>query len=1007
MGDNPHAMLACMTLDGAHAPGRTRVVSGELVNAMSLPSFGELLKCYRLAARLTQEDLAEQARLSRRGISDLERGVNRTPRKETVALLGQALNLSAPQRAAFAEARQRRTLSPPVEGPTALAANAMPRLIGREHELEQVKRHISPAGAPVLLLAGEPGIGKTRLLQEAAAYARDRGFQVLVGGCQRRDAAASYAPILDALSNYIQHCTAEQLQTDLQGCAWLVHLLPEITESLPEPVPQVMWMPHQERRLMFRAVRRFLDNLAGPAGTLLLLDDLQWAGSDVLDLLQTLARSIPGAPLKIVGAYRATEVQMEHPLAAMLADLAVSAAIVQVPLGPLTDQDAAQVLNNLLTGRAESTEHTDLILRRAGGVPFFLVSYARGVLAADSENKAALRVPWNLAQSVRQRVEAIPPAARELIAVAAIVGRTVPRAVLMAAMTMAETEILPALEAVCRARLVEEDGASGYRFVHDVIREVVEEDLGAARRAALHRRVAEVLEEESCPSTVEVIAYHFTHSDAWAKAVQYLELAGDRAAGQHADSSAESFYRTALERLDEHGRELDGARLREKLADVLSYAARYKEALSALLRAASYYRLAGDLDGLGRVTARSGLIYADKRAPAEGLACLQPLLMQDQGALSHGTRAMLFLALAWLRRLNGEHADELDAASQSAESARAAQDMRTMISAEMHRGLALMALDRSREAIQVWEGTIKMAEAADDARGLCSVLTAASCIYEDSGEFIKARHYTQRALQEAERWGDTPELAYIYTRRGMGAFFLGDWLDAEHHFEEAVAITRRLEPCWVLPWPLLDLGRLCLHEGRWEDAAHYLEASLDSPESQTDINLVREAQCVLAELDLLAGRPAAAKARLTPLLDRPGLKESQVARLLPRLAWAHIELGSVDNAVAYVTEAVTRARAQGRRLFLVDSLLVQARVDIRRRQWEEVESAVREALILARGMPYPYGEGRLLHVYGEMHIQKGDPAPARKRLEEALAIFQRLGARTDRERTEQLLTTLG
>ncbi|HVA92203.1 MAG TPA: tetratricopeptide repeat protein, partial [Chloroflexota bacterium] len=362
---------------------------------------------------------------------------------------------------------------------------------------------------------------------------------------------------------------------------------------------------------------------------------------------------------------------------------------------------------------------------------------------------------------------------------------------------------------------LEEVGPEGYRFAHDVIREVVEEDLGAARRASLHRRVAEVLEGESGHRSVEALAYHFARSDAWSKAVFYLEQAGDRAAAQYAGSTAEHFYRAALERLDEHGCDLDGARVREKLADVFSCVTRYEEALAALSRAAACYRSAGDLEGLGRVTARRGMVYADKRAPAEGLACVEPFLSQYEAALSLGTRARLYLAVGRLSFVCGQFEEQLAAAARAAEFARAARDTRTLISAEMHRSWALTSLSRSREAIQAWEATIRLAETEGDPRLLSSILADASTFYEDMGEFTKERDCTERVLQEAAPWGDSADLAHLHTRHGMSAFFQGNWPEARHYFEQSVAICRRIELSWVSAWSLLDLGRLCVHEGRW------------------------------------------------------------------------------------------------------------------------------------------------------------------------------------------------
>jgi transcriptional regulator with XRE-family HTH domain len=168
---------------------------------VGVSDFGTLLRRYRLAAGLTQEELAERARLSVRAITDLERGARRVPRKDTVHLLATALALPARERSAF-EATARRRLAPssalPPLAPSAQTGGPLPPLVGRAGELALLERHLAGAGPPVLLLAGEPGIGKSRLLHEAARRAAARGWQVVQGGCSRRGSQEPYAPLLAA-----------------------------------------------------------------------------------------------------------------------------------------------------------------------------------------------------------------------------------------------------------------------------------------------------------------------------------------------------------------------------------------------------------------------------------------------------------------------------------------------------------------------------------------------------------------------------------------------------------------------------------------------------------------------------------------------------------------------------------------------------------------------------------------------------------------------------------------
>ncbi len=358
-------------------------------------SFGDLLRHYREVAGLSQEALAERAGLSPRGLLYLERGIHR-PHPGTLRLLADALSLTPQEREALTLAARPMNSSQPASPPSGapppsaseptafplvpmpivatglLPVSAQARFVGRTRELVLLEQHVAGAGPPVLLLAGEPGIGKTRLLQEIARRAVAYGMTVLTGGCQRRGNQEPYAPLLGALEQCIRARMALRLRADLEGCAWLVRLLPELAEGSILPLPPATLAVEQERRLMFGAVGRFLDNVAGPRGVLLLLDDLQWAGPDALDLLATLAGSAATVPLRVIGAYRDTEADHTHPLQVLLADLAHRGLATFQRLEPLMPEEAAHLLDDLLRDEAMGNGVRERVLQRACGIPFFL-----------------------------------------------------------------------------------------------------------------------------------------------------------------------------------------------------------------------------------------------------------------------------------------------------------------------------------------------------------------------------------------------------------------------------------------------------------------------------------------------------------------------------------------------------------------------------------------------------------------------------------------------------------
>ncbi|HEY8284859.1 MAG TPA: AAA family ATPase [Chloroflexota bacterium] len=536
-----------------------------------------LLRRYRVAAGITQEELAERARLSRRSITAMERGTAHTPRRDTLDLLATALALAAHERTDFLEAGRGRDPSGPSGQGEPAGTEGAPPFVGRSGELALVERHLAGEGPPLLLLAGEPGIGKSRLLHAAIPRAAGVGLRVLEGGCRPRGGQPPYAPFLLAFQRHLRSQRPARLREELRGCAWLVRLLPELAGGPIEPLPANPVPPEHERRLVFAAATRFLTNLAGPAGTLLILDDLQWAGPDSLDLLAALTRAAHETPLRLIGAYRDTEAPPEGPLAATLTEVTNARLATRRLLSPLSPPEAARLLDELLAGDLPEPALRAQVLQRASGVPFFLVSCAQG-LRQDPEDGSPEAVPWDVAQSVRQRITVLPETARQVLGIAAVIGRHARYDLLRTVAARPEQEVVDALDAACQAQLLAEEGDAAYRFCHDVIREVVEADLGAARRMLLHRDIARGLQARTGPPPVEELAYHLTRGDQPEQALPYLARAAGRARVAAAYQEEAGLLAQAIELAQRVGRADLLGDLHARRAAVLSHMTHWVEA---------------------------------------------------------------------------------------------------------------------------------------------------------------------------------------------------------------------------------------------------------------------------------------------------------------------------------------------------------------------------------------------------------------------------------------------
>jgi tetratricopeptide (TPR) repeat protein len=560
--------------------------------------------------------------------------------------------------------------------------------------------------------------------------------------------------------------------------------------------------------------------------------------------------------------------------------------------------------------------------------------------------------------------------------VAAVVGRHAPRALLLTVTGQPEEEALAGLEAACRARLLLEEG-EGYAFAHDVVREVVEADLGAARRAVLHRRVAEALEGERAGASPAALAYHYERGGSPDKAVVYLERAGAHALVQHAHAAAEGHYRAALDRLESLGRAQDALRVREKLGEVLKRTGRYEAAVQVLEPAAETYRAAGDWERLGWVVASMAEADGERGAFEEGMARIQPLLAQLERDGATAPPAALYLWWGVFLLTVSRYGEAMEALERAAELARAGGDERTLVRAAWSRADILQRSGQLEAALRASLEVLPLAEAMGDLEVLLSVHRNLAYIHALQGAPGTSRRHGDRALALAEQLENPPNRSFTLALCGWLAALAGDWRGAHAHLDQALALSRQLGPSWYSPYVLTFQARLSLAEGDRAAAAAALREAIALAGGSGELQALRWAATTLAEIEIMEGRAEAARAQLAPLLDRPGLQECDVTTLLPALAWAQLGLGQLDAAMGTVEQALERARLEGMRLVLVEALRVRALVALRRGQREEAARSLEEGLALARAMPYPYAEARLLHLAGALHAERGAAEAAR------------------------------
>ena len=372
--------------------------------------------------------------------------------------------------------------------------------IGRRPEMEALRAALDQARAGncrVVVLAGEPGIGKTRTAQELADYAARHDTRVLWGRCSEEPGAPPYWPWLQAIRGYAEHSDDETLRATLGIAASYVADLDAVLARRLSGVPRALPSADagEARFQLFDAITEFWRNAARQS-VLLVLDDLHRADTASLRLLEFIVAELRVSRLIIVGTYRDPEITREHPLSDTLAELARHVSFRRLRLTGLTKEETAEFLDGV--GNIAATPEVAASLYQATeGHPLFLTEMARFLAARGSQRADARRIPEGIREVIGSRLNRLTPLCNRVLSNAAVIGRGFALDLLMQLMDETpEDQCLAALEEALAARLIEElPGPGAYQFTHSLMRETLYDEMPAPRRIRLHQRVGSVLEE--------------------------------------------------------------------------------------------------------------------------------------------------------------------------------------------------------------------------------------------------------------------------------------------------------------------------------------------------------------------------------------------------------------------------------------------------------------------------------------------------------------------------------
>ncbi|HXA51141.1 MAG TPA: AAA family ATPase, partial [Candidatus Acidoferrum sp.] len=418
----------------------------------------------------------------------------------------------------------------PKEAPPTTAAAPLP-IVGRDRELKLLAAAWSAAtsgGIRMAVILGEPGIGKSRLVEEVCGWAARERRAVARTRCYAGQGQVAYAPIADwlrsePLRSARAHVTSPQLRE-------LARVLPDIMEEYPDTPAPAPLADSRERLFFYESLNAAFGRAGKPL--LLAIDDLQWCDADSFEWLHSLLRSPAASQILLLGTARAEEVGRDHPLTRLLGEMRHSGELTEITLAPL-DAGETTALAEQISGSDLSEAGRAEIYRSTGGNPLFVVESMRAGLGGAT--------PARIHAVISARLAQLSKAAYELAGLAAAVGRSFSFELLAKATDWDEASLNQALDELWQRRIVEGHGAAEYDFTHDRLREVAYQELSLVRRRFLHRRLARATDGPGAQ-----VAAHYEAAGMAEEAIGAYCEAAAMARKRYADSEAAGLLGRAL-----------------------------------------------------------------------------------------------------------------------------------------------------------------------------------------------------------------------------------------------------------------------------------------------------------------------------------------------------------------------------------------------------------------------------------------------------------------------------
>ncbi len=883
-------------------------------------------------------------------------------------------------------------------------------LIGRDEEFETLKKILVLTGeseGQTALIAGEAGIGKSRLVAELEKYARNKKITTLTGRCLFKQGTQPYQPFIEAIGNYF----------DIKGIGSDEHLREFIEQKAPDlshllPIYRMFLNIKDQKEValdskeqLWDAIYKLIVKISAERPIILYLDDLHWADEDTLNLFYYTSRNTTTEKVMIVGTYRAEDVLAtpegkEHPLLEIQRQMNREGELTVLELKRLTSDDIRGIVDSLFPDTDFGESFYEMIFTETEGNPFFAMELIKlfkseGIIEKVNgmhrlrEDYDRFVIPSKIHDIVMMRIGRLNDEEREMLEVGAVEGDSFHSDTVAACLDLRRIQVLRKLQALERDHHIIHPYEKMYRFDHGKIREILYDSILPELRTEYHLMIGDFLatEYEGQDYMAASIAHHFLEGKDQKKALPYLIIAGERARTFFANEQALKYYRKAFDIItvfEQSDRDKEFAKgkdtVLEGMGDVFLLTGNHDDALehyNALLNEPKIEKIRRS-----EVMRKLGLVYINKGETAKALGFLGDA-EQAFGGASDDDKIRIMIGKirctrARIRRAQGSIEEAMKDLDEGLLMLGDEGNYRER--GEAYNNLGNIYVDQGdfNRAVEQYQQSLKLREEVSDQKGIAETYNNLGNVYYEKGDYRKAAEMFEKGLEITHKIGFRVGIAGGYNNLGTTYHDLGNYEEARSMHEKSLAIRGEIGDVPGIAMSFLNLGLVNQDLNELDTALVQLETSL---------SMQKEMQV-------------------------------RVLQALTILWQAHVLLkqGKFDEARRAAEDAITEARETNQKGNVGKAKRVLAMINLERSESEddagrhelmnEALHCLNESLEILENVKMEHEIGRTCIELARFHFTTGITEEGRTYMERARSIFNTLGASGDLRRVEEIESKL-